>query len=311
MTDALQHHKVVAPGHFIQEQRESGVFEHTIWPYRLLLVVLNPIAFVVYLKKKAAAFLGLTIRYNFALLDGLSAQGRTIRDNAGSWRAMEAVYDFVPRGEGNTYGRIVDFLAMNLRQAQAARNRLRLVTQVLLLEVAGQRVRHKSVRILSLAAGSGRGVIEVMRQAKTRGIRVEALLVDLDPYALAYAQMLARRAGVNEQLSVCFGDVWDFPRLVGTYHAHIVEMIGLCEYLDDDETRQLFRMVREHLSPDGCFITSQNAGGEGFFLRNVANWHMRFRQAEHLKDLLTETGFNEVSTATEPQHIQHVFRGGG
>lgn len=283
-------------------------FEKIVWPYRLAIPVLFLIGAYVRTKKFVYSILGLGHpRTNFWLVDGVSLNSRRVKEGAARWPALDVAYNF-RAGEGvNAFCRWIDGFWMQIRNAQAVRNRLRIAKRELMRAVMSVQRCGEPVRVLSLAAGSAQGVIEMVAQAKLHGIEVRLLLLDIDQSALQYALELARLHGVEEHVDTREGDVLFFDRKVGGFEPDIVEMLGLADYLETKIVIMLFRKIRRILKPQGFLLTCHvHPNSEVFFLRHVVNWDMIYRTIGEFKELLIASDFVNSSVITEPHGIHSI-----
>lgn len=286
---------------------ETVVYEHIVWPYRMMIPLMNVIALYVQLKKYLLNIVGIKPETNFNLVDGISINSRRVKDGSARWPALDACYNFVA-GEGKTWiARTMDDFWMHVRNAQAVRNRLKIAKTELHTAIRALHRPGETVRILSLAAGTAQGVIEVMRECMLREITVQALLVDLDPTALRHARDLANRAGVGENLETREGDVLFFNRVLNGFEPDIIEMMGLTDYLKDKIAVALFKKIRRHLKNGGYFLTCHvHPNGETFFLRHVVNWDMIYRKLDEFEGILVDSGFLRTRFEAEPHGIHSV-----
>ena len=284
-------------------------YEHIVLPYLVLLPLMNLIACYVFIKKQVLRlFWGLKPRINFWLVDGVSVTSRRIKEGATTWRALDEVYNF-KQGQGRTaFTRAFDSMWLHIRNAQAPRNRLVMAKQTLresIVSIAEDLKPGEPVRILSLAAGSSQGVIEVMAEMRRRGIRVQSFLIDLEADALHHARRLAHEHGVEDDVLTERGDVFRFRKLLGEFTPHIVEIMGLVDYLNKRQAVWLMEKIYEVLPPNGFFFASNvHPNSESFFLKWVVDWDMFYRTRQELGELLAAAGFPNPHVATEPHRIQ-------
>lgn len=290
-------------------QDTDEAYEHVVLPYFFLLPLMNIIACYVLIKKQVLRlFWGLKPRINFWLVDGVSMTSRRIKEGATTWRALDEVYNF-KRGEGRTvFARAIDWMWLHIRNAQAPRNRLAMAKQALresIEAIAAGLQPGEPVRILSLAAGSSQGVVEVMAEMRRRNVRVQSLLIDLEDDALRHARQLAREHGVEDDVFTEQGDVFRFRKLLGEFTPHIVEIMGLVDYLNKRQAIWLMEKIYEVLPPNGFFFASNvHPNAEAFFLKWVVDWDMFYRTRQELGELLAAAGFPNPHVATEPHRIQ-------
>lgn len=281
--------------------------ERLVWPYRLMVPILYLLGTYVFLKKKILGLWRTEPHTNFFLVDGVSISSRRVKEGAARWPALDACYNFI-RGRGrNGFQRAIDNYWLHIRNAQAVRNRLKIATRELeeAIRVIARR-REGPVRVLSLAAGTAQGVIDVVAKLRLEKIDVRATLIDQDPTALRYARRIAREAGVEKRVTAIEGKVFKFRRYID-FEPDIVEMMGLIDYLEDEEIVLLMRMIRLRLSPKGYFFTCHiHPNSEAFFLKWVVDWTMKYRSLETLRNLLARAGFAEPRLLTEPHGIHSI-----
>ena len=286
-------------------------FERLVWPYRMMVPAMF-LAGAYVRRKKAACHLLWGRTYvphtNLWLFDGVSINGRRVKDGAARWQALDAVYNF-RKGEGdNLITRFLDGFWLHIQNAEAVRNRLKIVKRelhVAVRRVATTKVDGGPVRVLSLAAGSGQGVIESVAELQRAGVRCEVLLVDKDDSALAHAGALARLHGVD--IITRRGDAVFFNRELHGFEPDIIEMCGLMDYLRDTTAIALIKKIRRYLRADGFFLTCHiHPNAESYFLRHVVDWDMLYRTRPQLADLLVEGGFLGARLHTEPHQIHSV-----
>ncbi|MBI1971573.1 MAG: methyltransferase domain-containing protein [Candidatus Wildermuthbacteria bacterium] len=261
-------------------------------------------ALIVWVMAKKTLF-GVKPVTNTFWFDGVSPICRQIKEGAATWQALYLIYNHL----FGVYGRVTDFW-LSMRNAQAVRNRKKLVTSVLIYHLLGF-PKDENVRILSLASGSAQSIVETLKTLKERGRKAEAVLVDIDHHALNHSAKLAQSHGVEKQITLVELDIRDLLRpersLTGTFN--VVEMVGWLEYDKDRRVENLLRRVRSLMAKDGVLITGTiDKNPERWFLHWVIDWKMIYRSKEALLKLLQKAGFIESDFAivTEPQGIFHI-----
>jgi len=283
--------------------------EHRVWVYRLALPFMTVIATYIHVKKSILRLAAIDPKINCWIVDGLSVNSRRVKEGSARWLALDTCYNFVSGTGRNAFVRKIDDFWMRVRNAQAVRNRLKIVKRELSLAIqaVSQTNADDCIRILSLAAGAAQGVIETAAQLKQRGIRCEVLLVDSDPAALRYALKLAGEHGVADSVTVREGNVLFFEREIGEFRPDIIEMIGLIDYLRDKILISLLKKIKRHLKTGGIFLTGHiHPNPESYFIRHAVNWDMIYRTQEQLEDLLVDGGFLGAKLYTEPHGIHSV-----
>ena len=258
-------------------------------------------------KKALWTALGRNLSINSMWFDGLSETCRSIKEGAGTWRALNLIYNHT----FGTEGVVADFW-LGMRNAQGVRNRKRLVVTLLVRHLRDLAER-EHVRLLSLASGSAQSVIEAIEVLKKEGIRVETVLVDIDPQALAHSRQLAQLHGVEDRITFLQQDLRDLLRLSRALESHppfhVIEMVGLLEYVKDKTVVSLVHSALSVLVPGGIFLTASITNNpERWFLHWVINWEMVYRNKGALGSLLLEAGFQDeqCEIVSEPQGIFQV-----
>lgn len=254
-------------------------------------------------EKKICRLLGKPDPYiNTLWFDGLGLSCREIKEGAASWRSLDIIYNYRFDQKKGLRGFVDDFW-IGMMNAQAVRNRLKLVKQEIRRAIL-RFSNHQEVRILSLAAGSAQGVIEVMAEMKTKGIRVRALLLDIDQTALDYAKQLARQRGVDDQIEMVKASVAQVVKVSRDFRPQIIEMLGLLDYIPQDKAVRLVRKIHESLETKGIFLTCNIRHNlERHFLKWVINWSMIYRTPVELAEIVNEAGFGDCRLVYEPLRI--------
>ncbi|MGC9454436.1 MAG: SAM-dependent methyltransferase [Phycisphaerae bacterium] len=217
----------------------------------------------------------------------------------GGWRSMVISYDGRPT-------QIADkFLVGAGGIPVALRNRRRLGARLLarLIDQAG----HEPVHVLCLGAGPGRIIIDAMSQARADS---EATLVDLNSDAFDYGRRIAAEAGVGDKVRYIQGDVRDVRDML-EYPPDIVKMLGICEYLTDEQIVAIATEAARVMPPGRAvvFNSISRAHGTDRFFRRVFGLHMNYRSPRDLQRLMSEAGFGKFVSIPEPTGVYHVIVG--
>lgn len=280
-----------------------AVFEKRRWLYVATMPISWLLTLWVMLKKGLCRLMGRPDPHiNTLWFDGLGLSGRDLKEHAASWRALDIIYNHKFGQERGLCGLVDDFWG-GMMNAQAVRNRLKLVRQEVRRAIL-QFSNHREVRILSLAAGSAQGIIEVVSELKARGVQARALLLDVDQTALDYAKELARNHGVDDQIETVKASVAQVARVSRDFRPQIIEMLGLLDYIPRDKAIRLVGKIRECLEPKGIFLTCNICPNlERHFLKWVINWPMIYRTPVELAEIVSEAGFSDCRLVYEPLKI--------
>jgi len=113
------------------------------------------------------------------------------------------------------------------------------------------------IRIVSLCAGQGRDVIDVV-SAHRRGPEVSALLVELDPALAAFARDRAAAAGVADQVRVVEGDASLSRWYADDVPADLVLVCGVFGNISSADITATIEAMRGFCLPGGHLIWTRH-----------------------------------------------------
>ncbi|HJT80537.1 MAG TPA: bifunctional alpha/beta hydrolase/class I SAM-dependent methyltransferase [Chthoniobacterales bacterium] len=238
---------------------------------------------------------------------GLKAAGHLSRGVEIGWRSgfdsglsLDYVYENKPRGR-TPLGRLIDKSYLNSIGWRGIRQRkinLKRALTTAILRLSDER---RPVRILDIAAGAGRYVIETMHEL--RHIPARAVLRDYRQENIAAAQALAGEFGLTN-ITVIRGDAFDADSIKSTSPKATIGLIsGLYElFPSNPEVLTSLRAVADAMEPGGLLIyTNQPWHPQVEFiarvLRNRENrpWIMRRRTTAEMDELIRTAGFTKRS----------------
>jgi len=234
-----------------------------------------------------------------------------IIDKATSHEALEILYrDGEPH---KTKGWLQAFffnLWFTTNNPKAVRNRLRLVTRELSAELRKRFSDGKSVKILSIASGSARAVVDSLKLTQQETLPCSVFFLDKNPKALEYSKAFAKESALPSNYTFSWAEdtASNFP-----HHADapdIVEMVGLLDYFSDEKVKELLALIREKLAPGGVLITANIRNNlERPFLTNFVGWRMVYREPEDFYELARAAGFrdDDLRVMVEPMGIHFVL----
>lgn len=221
----------------------------------------------------------------------------------GGWRSMNIVYE---------NRRPVDWMdRMAVRYnpiSMATRNRRKLVTAKLteLLKAIGSA---GSIHLLGIGAGPGLHLQDSVVRAGLTPEQVRIWLIDRDSDAFAFGRECAAERGLQSCVEFVQGDAREIRRVLPNVSPHVVKIVGLLEYLTDEQAAQLLSAVRAVIQPDGRLLTHglvdrYNAGP--FLCRTFGLSHVQ-RTADDVRGLLKSVGFETLSVHQTPMQIYPVL----
>lgn len=282
--------------------------------YYLLLVPEAMLALYVALKKRVCALLRFRPRYNSWWYDRLPSC-RAIRVSAERGQtalSLNVVYNHthLEHASADRFSRILEAMWMRMPSAQAVRNRMRIVTELLEAEVRRAHARSggQVVNVAFLAGGFVQTGVTVARRVSGEGIRLNCIVLDISRKALDRARRRAEAAEVGSAFSFVRTNVLDPTQVrksLAGIDVSVIEMIGILDYLGRRDAVRLLQLARQHLEPGGLLLTGNILWTcwEAPFLYSVINWpRMKHRRAQPFTRILDESGF-----AVDADHLQmHV-----
>ncbi len=218
----------------------------------------------------------------------------------GGWRAMRISYE---NGEPRDWidKRILKDAVLTL----SARNRKRMAVSVLKELIHRYRV-HGDVHIVGIGTGPGFNVLEAMVDAKTD--RVFAYCIDEDINAFKFGRRLADEMGLGGRVKYIAGNAVNLEHLLEVV-PHIVKMVGILEYLTDDQVTELFRVSHRMLPAGGSILVNsmRDTHGVDRYLRRVFNWHLNYRSPQKIVRLFEECGFVDFNHRSDPLGVYSII----
>lgn len=230
-----------------------------------------------------------------------------VSENAATHRALDRLYAGPLPEEWAGDRRWSRLIMEHTNNAIAVRNRLRIVrgeVEAFISARVGER--ETPLQILSIAAGSSRGVLEAIAGIAETDCHVHLRMVDLSRIALADGAALAAALGISALVSAVRAHYRSFARyLEPGYAPDLVEIVGLLDYVDDASAVALLGTLRTRAAAGGQVIYA-NIGDndERAFVHTVVGWPpMTYRTGEALADLARRAGFERVRVIREPTQV--------
>jgi len=217
----------------------------------------------------------------------------------GSWRSMEITYQNPEPVDW------IDNLALRKTpMALASRNRRKYVTRKL-ADLIGFYAARDRVTIVGVGAGPGLHVQNALAVSGVHPDRVSAYLIDRDGDAFDYGGRMASRLGLGSSLRFIQGDARQISALLPHVVPQIVKLVGLVEYLNDQELVELIEVLHGIMPTGGTILTHGlvDSWGNGRFMARVFGLRHQTRTEERLTHILSRAGFEICERFTEPVGI--------
>jgi SAM-dependent methyltransferase len=226
------------------------------------------------------------------------------------WRAgfdsgvmLDYVYANQPRGT-TPLGRLLDRAFLNSIGWRGIRQRKVHLGRLLHATIARVHADGRPVRLLDIASGPGRYLLETIRASN---VPVTALLRDYRQENLSAGRALARRLALPD-VEFTHGDAFDRPGLAAIRPRPTIAIVSGLYELFSDNARVLksLRGVAEALEPGGYLVyTNQPWHPQLNFIANVLvnregqPWVMRCRSQAEMDDLAATAGFEKLDMAID------------
>ncbi len=251
------------------------------------------------------------------LLKKTHQTAKKVIETATTHEAIEVFYSREgTRAHKNIIQRFFYSIWFNTKNPMAVRNRLLVTEREIKRAVRFQIKKGKPVRILSIASGSSRAIVESVHElANEYPVLRENLSItflDKNQDANTYSKNIAEKTGWIHQHARWITDkatnIKDYFNEQNK--PNIIEMVGLLDYFHDDRIARIFAMINDHLCDDGVLITANiSNNNERPFVTNVVGWEMIYREPEDLIKLAEMAGFasNKITVYREPLGIHFIL----
>lgn len=239
------------------------------------------------------------------ILRGLIFTSRLGRKSMMGYADSGINFDYIYRNAPSGYSRIgkmVDRILLNLPAAKATRNRKNKIIEILKDEIENNKRLSKKTKIVDLASGPARYLIELISDYNKD--HVEILCLDLDRRALA----LGKKQSQNKPILYKKANVLRFNphyKRISEKHSwkpNLVLISGLYEYQEDKIVIESLKYIHENLEDNGLLFLITQIGNPNRKLieklgitRSGKSWVLFYRDPPTLNHFIEESGFGEIS----------------
>jgi SAM-dependent methyltransferase len=221
---------------------------------------------------------------------------------------LDYVYENRPRGV-TPLGRLIDRAYLSSIGWRGIRVRRVNLENALRAAIERTHAEGRPVRLVDIAAGPGRYVLETL--ARMKEIPITAVLRDYKPENLEAARALASGLGLTN-VTITAGDAFDQPSLAAlTPRPTIAIVSGLYELFPDNEpVMRSLRGLADAVEEGGYLLyTNQPWHPQVEFIARVLTnregkpWIMRRRTQAEMDELVRSAGFDKVAQEVDPWGI--------
>lgn len=247
------------------------------------------------------------LRFPGRLSDGVKLGLETGFDSGST---LDYVYRNSPSGS-NFLGRLIDRVYLNSPGWTGIRVRREQLEETLLLAAKLLREKGLPVRVMDIAAGHGRYIVNALKRMD--GGWESALLRDYSPANMEKGEKLIRDEHLAGKARFELGDAFDGTSIAAVEPKPTLAVVsGLYELFPDNA------LLRESLKgiaaavPAGGFLayTNQPWHPQQEYIARVltshrqgASWVMRCRSQQEMDQLVADAGFAKISQLVDPQGI--------
>jgi ubiquinone/menaquinone biosynthesis C-methylase UbiE len=265
------------------DKNEGFKYESRSWPMRLIHI---PLMFILNLLPPKIA------RAIFLSFSGPNGDTRTVFKWVATHKALEVMYTYPERRKRGETTISDDFWENFLSNARAVRNRLILVKKVLSGIMKEMSLKKSNIKLLSLGSGSARAVFEIIG---SNAHPVQIKLIDMSQRAIKDSEEFIHSLSLDEEkVKVEFHRdyIQNLERYCVDFEPDIIEMVGLLDYLPENQAVDLIKKIHKVLPSGGHLITCNVVPNlEALFVTKGINWPLIYRQPEELAHLLIKGGF--------------------
>ncbi|HEY4260262.1 MAG TPA: class I SAM-dependent methyltransferase [Schlesneria sp.] len=221
----------------------------------------------------------------------------------GGWRSMNIVY------ENRTPVDWMDRMAVRYNPiSMGTRNRRKLVTAKL-TELLKTYQNEAAIQLLGIGAGPGLHLQDAVVRAGIRSENVRISLIDLDSDAFEFGRQCAAERGLQNSVNFVQGDAREIRRVLPDVSPHVVKIVGLLEYLTDEQALQLLTAMRDVIQSSGRLLTHGlvDRYNSGPFLKRTFGLSHVQRTEHDVSALLKLAGFETLIVHHTPMQIYPVL----
>jgi len=226
-----------------------------------------------------------------------------------SGESLDCVYQNTPKGS-NAFGKFVDKVYLSSPAWEGIRQRKIILSTLLNKYLKASR--SKELKVLDIAAGNGRYLLETLASVDKENLHVE--LRDYSEDNIRLMKEKVETLEVTEQVNVVQADAFSSDSYTEKSKYNVAVVSGLFELFSDNAliSSALAGMAKELKKGGYLFYTNQPwHPQQEFIAKTLTNhqgepWVMRCRSQAEMDQLVISAGFDKVETHVEPQGIFSV-----
>lgn len=248
-------------------------------------------------------------------LMAISKLGRTtMSGQADSGLNIDYMYRNKPKGITNA-GKIVDKILLNLPSVQATRHKKDIIGKILLNDIANNIILQRKTRIVDIASGPARYIVDAITTYNQGNI--EVLCLDSDKRSINFGKVIAGKKPIRYAKANVFKlkHLKTFAQKI-FWTPNIVIATGFFEILSDEIFEKLLREIYAHIDKDGLVLFTAQANNPSKKLmskigkkQDGTEWNVYFRTPEYLREIMLKIGFRNVVISVDKWGIYEYCTG--
>ncbi len=229
-------------------------------------------------------------------------------------------FDYIYRNVAVGYtrfGKIVDRILLSLPAGRATVDRKNVIVNILREEIDKNKAREKKTRIVDLASGPARYVIEAIDD--TNKNYVETLCLELDRRSIEFGKRISLDKPVLYKKANILKIANRYKAISGRvkWIPNLIMVSGFIEYQAGDTlVLDLLKNIHSYLDDNGVLLLVTQMGSPNRRLteklgttREGKEWKLYYRKPEQLNKLLKESGFRNNSIKKDKWGMYIYCRG--
>ena len=247
--------------------------------------------------------------FNFSKLGN-----RIIKGQADSGLNIDHIYRGKAKGR-TAFGRFIDQILLNLPSVKATRLKKEILIKILSNEIANNLIQNKKTKILDLASGPSRYMVDLVKDSNQD--KIEVLCIDNDRRSINFGKLISSGKPIRYARANIF-HLEPLKRLSERlrWRPNVVMVTGFFEMQEDEVVNSILKDIHHHLEQDGLVIfTSQLDNPSKKIMvkigktQNNSPWKMYFRKPEQLRKWLFNIGFRDVIVSVDKFGIYEYCTG--
>jgi len=226
---------------------------------------------------------------------------RSMFGYGGSGLNIDYIYKNVPSGY-TKFGKIIDKILLNLPAAKSTRTRKEKIIKVLREEIHKNNLQNKKTKIVDLASGPARYLVELYHSEKKKD-NIEIVCIDNDIASIK----LGKRLTTNLPILYRKGDVFKIHKYKKISERHcwkpnVVVVSGFYEFLDDNLVKESLLQIFEEMDYEGLLflITQMNNPNKKLLeklgtTRSKKAWTLIYRDPSTVIKWMEEVGYKDIN----------------